>query len=379
MLIAMMNEQLINATELTRDMIIKDQLICPCCKERVIFKHGKYRIPHFSHKTNSICRHFSENESQAHLTGKLVFQKQLEQMGIKTVLEYNLPDIEQRADVFLPDEQAILEYQCSPISYADIARRTVNYKKLGIDVLWILGDRHLNAAKRLDGVAKFARFHTKLGFYIVFYSASNRQFRLDFQIREVSGKLTSQVRLFTDLKELKKFVGRVKQDAAICSERRSRLLMLNQIKRIQRGVVMQNSTYLDMITACYRQGKIFVGCPIVCHGKSGDGLPIFRRCGLCWRVWIVLQLFSGEYDEVSNQQLNWLFKQSVQLFGQQFAQVDDYVRLFQMAFTSFIFSLRANGYLRHTINGVKIIQSPTWFDSYDQKRQYIMTEKPVVC
>lgn len=379
MLIAMMNEELIIATELTRTTIVKEKLICPCCKEGVVFKHGKYRIPHFSHKSNTICAHFSENESQAHLAGKLAFQTQLEQMGKAAILEYNLPDIQQRADVFLPDEQTILEYQCSPISYGDITRRTANYKQLGIDVLWILGDRHLNAAKRLDGVAKFARFHVQLGFYIVFYSSSNRQFRIDFQIKEVSGKLTSEVRIFYNLTDLKQFMQHPKQAVSTCSDQRNQQLLLKQLKRIQRSIVMENPTYLDMVTACYQQGKVFVGCPLVCHGKSGEGLPIFRRTALCWRVWIVLQLFSGESGEVSNQQLNGLFKQSVQLFGQQFAQVDDYVRFFQMAFTSFIFSLRANGFLRHTIGGVKIIQSPKWFDSYDQKRQYIMTEKPVVC
>ncbi|GAD17389.1 competence CoiA family protein [Lentilactobacillus otakiensis DSM 19908 = JCM 15040] len=375
----MKDNQLINAAELKKVQISKYDLTCPCCHELVIFKHGQYRIPHFSHKTNAICSSFSENESQAHLEGKLAFKHGLEAMGQVAVLEYNLPEIQQRADVYLPNQNLILEYQCSPISFAEMSRRTTNYKQLGIDVLWILGDRHLTAAKRLDGVAKFARFEAKLGFYIIYYSAKNQQFRIDFQIREIAGKLTSSVRLFETLSELQRFVGQPPRQTSNCSNQRAKVLLLNQLKRIQRSIVMKNTTYLDMVTACYQQGKVFVGCPIVCHGKSGEGLPIFRRSALCWRVWIVLQLFSGGSGEVSNQQLNQLFKQSVQLFGQQFAQVDDYVRFFQMEFTSFIFSLRATGYLRHTISGVQIIKQPIWFASYDQKRQYIMTAKPVVC
>ncbi len=379
MLIAMMNDQLINAGELTDKSIIDKALVCPCCHEQVIFKNGKYRIPHFSHKRSSLCSHFSENESQAHLTGKLALQRQLEEIGEPAVLEYNLPAIEQRADVFLTSKKTILEYQCSPISYQDMARRTANYRQLGMDVLWILGDRHLNAAKRLDSVAKFARFHSQLGFFIVFYSAKNNQFRIDFHIKEVCGKLTSDVRVFHHLRDLKNFIQSSTQETAGYSTQYVQKMILNQVNRIQRSVVMGNETYLDMVTVCYQRRKVFVGCPLVCHGKFDGELPIFRRTGLCWRVWIVLQLFSGEDDEISNQELNWLFKQSVQLFGQQFAQVDDYVRFFQMAFTGFIFSLRANGYLRHTIAGVKIIQSPKWFESYDEKRQYIMTEKPMVC
>lgn len=108
-------------------------------------------------------------------------------------------------------------------------------------------------------------------------------------------------------------------------------------------------------------------------------MPIFKRTILCWRVWVVLQLFSASSTEVSNQRLNQIFVESVQQFGQQFAQVDDYVRFFQMEFKSFIFSLRANGYLRHTISGIRIVQSPTWFESYDQKRRIMMTMRPEVC
>lgn len=114
-------------------------------------------------------------------------------MGQAAVLEYHLPTIEQRADVLLPDQQLILEYQCSPISYSDISRRTSNYKSLGYDVLWILGDRHLNAVNRLDGVAKFARFQPRLGFFIVYYSADRRQLKLHYHIQEVAGKVVSSV------------------------------------------------------------------------------------------------------------------------------------------------------------------------------------------
>lgn len=379
MLIAMKDNQLINAEDLNKAQIPKINLTCPCCHELVIFKHGRYRIPHFSHKTNTVCSSFSENESQTHLEGKLTFKRQLEGMGQAAILEYNLPEIKQRADVFLPNQNMILEYQCSPISFPEISRRTENYRQLGIDALWILGDRHLTAAKRLDSVAKFARFEANLGFYIICYSAKNQQFRIDFHIREVAGKLSSSVRLFTNLAELKRFVTQVPQTAHTSSNQRANVLLLNQLKRIQHSIVMKNATYRDMVTACYQQEKVFVGCPLICHIKSGEGLPIFRRTALCWRVWVVLQLFSDGDGQVSNQQLNWIFKRSVQLFGQQFAQVDDYVRFFQMEFTSFIFNLRANGYLRHTISGIQIIKEPTWFASYDQKRQYIMTAKPLVC
>lgn len=380
MLIAMADSQLVNATELIRQKTIPKQLVCPCCQQPVIYKHGDRRIAHFSHKSNAICAGFSEGESQAHLKGKLAFKQQLEKMGHAAVLEYHLPTIEQRADVLLPDQQLILEYQCSPISYSDISRRTSNYKSLGYDVLWILGDRHLNAVNRLDGVAKFARFQPRLGFFIVYYSADRRQLKLHYHIQEVAGKVVSSVQFFKSLSDLKRFMdAHETPKQPVSSPFQARQSMLNQLQRIHRSNVLQNPTYRDMVTACYEQGKLFIGCPLICHGKWGEGMPIFKRTILCWRVWVVLQLFSASPAEISNQRLNQIFVESVQQFGQQFAQVDDYVRFFQMEFKSFIFSLRANGYLRHTISGIRIVQSPTWFESYDQKRRIMMTMRPEVC
>ena len=379
MLIAMIENQLVNAAEFKAQRKLCKQLVCPGCRQTVIFKHGKSRIPHFSHKSNAICSGFSENESQAHLQGKLTFQQQLKAMSKAAVLEHYLPEIEQRADVYLPSQKLTLEYQCSPISFSELSRRTTNYKSLGIEVVWILGDRHLNATKRLDGIAKFARFNTQLGFYMIFYSAKNRQFRLDFQIQEIAGKITSHLRLFDTLAELKRFIDHLPSADQSYSIRISNDAILYQLNRIQRSIVLKNPTHLDMVTRCYQRGRVFVGCPLICHGKDGSRWPIFRRTALCWRVWIVFQLFTGHNQEVSNQELNQVFKQSVQLFGQQFAQVDDYVRFFQMAFTGFIFCLRAEGYLRHTAAGVQIIKQPAWFADYDEKRHYIMTAKPEVC
>ncbi len=37
---------------------------------------------------------------------------------------------------------------------------------------------------------------------------------------------------------------------------------------------MGNETYLDMVTVCYQRRKVFVGCPLVCHGKFDGELPI---------------------------------------------------------------------------------------------------------
>lgn len=372
MIVAMSHNQLVSATSVGNHD--QDDFVCPCCRQPVIYKHGQYRIPHFSHKSKVDCIGFSENESQTHLKGKLMFKQQVEAMGHPVEIEATMMSIEQRADVFLPDDQLVLEYQCSPISFSEIARRTRNYRSLGYDVIWILGDRRRTGILRSEAVAKFARFHPQLGFYIIFYSVANNQFWLYFQLRELAGKIVSQARNFSTLAAILKFVKGYKQPATTAiSLNKNRTSLLNQLKRIQQSIVLKNATYRDMVTRCYESGRIFVGCPMICHSKQGMGVPLFKRTILCWKVWLVLQLFESGQSDASNDQLNDLFVQSVKLFGRQMAQVDNYVRFFQIEFTNFIIALRTQGYVRHTIDGIKIVRQPEWFSGYDQKRRSIMT------
>ncbi|EHO52744.1 competence protein CoiA family protein, partial [Lentilactobacillus kisonensis] len=316
--------------------------------------------------------HFSENESQSHLKGKLTFQRQLTAIGCHVEIEVTMAAIEQRADVFLPDDRVVLEYQCSPISFTEIHRRTVNYHQLDNDVIWILGDYHRAKALRSEMVAKFAKFQAQLGFYIIFYSAVNDQFWLFYQLKEVAGKIERQTRQFETLPKVLDFMKHYRQPTTK-SQIQNKVSLLNQLRRIQQSNVLRNNTYRDMVAACYQSGKLFVGCPMVCHDKWWIGTPVFKQSILCWKVWIVLELFERRRGNVSNQQLNQLFVESVNLFGRQMAQVDNYARFFQIEFTNFMIALRSSGYIRHTVAGIRIIRRPEWFASYDQKRAFILT------
>ncbi|MDH5105388.1 competence protein CoiA family protein [Lentilactobacillus diolivorans] len=374
MLIAMSEGQLVQATKISRTKATRLNFICPGCKQRVILKSGKYRIPHFSHQSKVACAGFSENESQTHLEGKLFFKQEVEAMGEQAILEFNMPVINQRADLFIAGKNIILEYQCSPISFESIQQRTANYRQLGKETFWILGDRHRKRLFTNEMIAKFARFHSRIGFYIIFYSAKNHQFWLHYQIHEVAGRLDSRVELFDHLGEVFKFI---KQFEYLTNGRRKKsknqILMLNQLKRIQQSNTRRNRAYLDMVTMCYIQGRRFVGCPMICHNKQAEGRPIFKKSILCWKVWVILAIFERQNSQISNQQLNQIFKESVQKYGYEMAQVQNYVRFFQMEFTSFILSLRSAGYIIHTVSGIKIINFPRWFETYDQKKNYIMT------
>lgn len=119
----------------------KTDYYCCLCKERVIFKKGQIKIPHFSHVHNSTCSVYSEGETWEHLKGKSDLYDWLEKLGYNPELEVYIAEINQRADILLNWKAQLyaIEYQCSPISEREVIMRTQGYQSLGIKPIWIAG------------------------------------------------------------------------------------------------------------------------------------------------------------------------------------------------------------------------------------------------
>ena len=114
---------------------------CPSCKSKVILKKGQIRIPHFSHQSTVECQSFSEGETEEHLLGKELLYKYFQENKIKVEMEWYLPELKQRPDLYLPDQKIAVEFQCSPISYEKLKERSTGYQTMGIDVIWIVGKK----------------------------------------------------------------------------------------------------------------------------------------------------------------------------------------------------------------------------------------------
>lgn len=99
---------------------------CPECKEKVIMKIGKKKIPHFSHKKGSKCPERYERESEYHMSGKVLLFQWLKKKGLNPILEPFYPEISQRPDIGVHYEGVhyALEYQCSSISEELFIKRT---------------------------------------------------------------------------------------------------------------------------------------------------------------------------------------------------------------------------------------------------------------
>ena len=108
----------------------KQKFYCPICHDIMIMKAGEVRIPHFAHKKYSACSSaVTENETVQHLQGKKDLYTFFQKNKLDTKLEYYIPHINQRPDVFITNQgkHYAIEFQCSPISPALVEKRTNNY------------------------------------------------------------------------------------------------------------------------------------------------------------------------------------------------------------------------------------------------------------
>ena len=112
---------------------------CPVCRKRVIYKGGSKRIPHFAHQREESCPGSDEPESLIHLEGKNLLYEWTAQWAEESMLEKFYHSISQRTDIEACTEgkSFAVEYQCSPISASRLLARTLGYKKIEIEPIWI--------------------------------------------------------------------------------------------------------------------------------------------------------------------------------------------------------------------------------------------------
>lgn len=116
---------------------IEAPFLCPECGENLVVHKGQIKIHHFAHRPGYNCRRVS-GESYEHLMAKQAIFESLVNYPFVTDLE-----LEKNFDCSVADVYAkiygapvAIEIQKSYLSIEDVRRRTSNYHKLGIAVLW---------------------------------------------------------------------------------------------------------------------------------------------------------------------------------------------------------------------------------------------------
>jgi len=164
------------------DLKKEENYFCPICKKGVQLKFGSYTRPHFAHSTK--CLTSSTGETQEHQSLKETIFYWLKQDRSNYIeLEAYLSEIEQRPDI-LVNKFIALEIQCSYLSIQRLVERCLAYKKIGITVIWLCGEKlHLNS--KLSSLNRaFMKYTENAGFYYWELDHQKQLIRLIFNIEE---------------------------------------------------------------------------------------------------------------------------------------------------------------------------------------------------
>lgn len=133
--------------------VTKNTFLCPYCNESLIFVDGEKVIKHFRHKVESSCE--PEPETESHLQMKKFIQEKFNLTNEE--IEYTkLLHLGFKPDGFIEEQKIALEVQHSLISEEEFLRRTENYSKNGIYVLWIFDKYSLLGEENISRLLKKA-------------------------------------------------------------------------------------------------------------------------------------------------------------------------------------------------------------------------------
>ena len=169
-------------------------------------------------------------------------------------MEYPIPELKQIADILI-NKRLALEVQCSPISCELLRERSNGYRSLGIQVLWLLGEK-LWLKERLTKLQRdFLYFSNNMGFYLWELDYKKRVLRLKYLLhQDLKGKLHYQVKEFpygkgnlleilrTPYQQQKLTTFSIEQDANIC-------------RYIQKQLYYQNPYWMKQQAQAYLRGE----------------------------------------------------------------------------------------------------------------------------
>ncbi|WP_283678902.1 competence protein CoiA family protein [Lentilactobacillus sp. Marseille-Q4993] len=362
MLIAQKGGQLINAA----DVDGSGEFYCPECGKPVRYNRGNKKAAYFSHIANLSTMNL-ENESDQHYAGKMRIAAAFSEIGRAAETERVFSTTGQRADIYIPGNHLVIEYQCSEVSQESVDQRSGDYRGENLSVIWILGDPYLVKKLCKSVVAKFARYKPNLGMYLIYYSDRSDRFVVRHNIQEFAGNLCWQTATFGELEKLIRFCDRF-ESARTALPERSHWLIRKQAEQLYRNVVMKNQTYLGLINLCYAHHLNLMGCPIICHSPARYNLPLYRHTELSNRVRVLINLIDSDSQVTTNLALDELVKEIIAEDGFHFSQIKNYQMLYRLNLQEFITDLRDFGFLKYTIDGIKLECSPKWFRSFDEKR-----------
>lgn len=154
MQIALLNNEIIYADEALIKYGKKENYICPCCNEKVLFKSGSIKVPHFAHMKDSECSYsdYNNDMSEWHRWCQSLFPKEYREIIITKTNRELFPEDFDEFDEDANDTEThiadicyknyVIEFQHSPMSSEVFDERTTFYLRAGYKLIWVFDWNH---------------------------------------------------------------------------------------------------------------------------------------------------------------------------------------------------------------------------------------------
>lgn len=328
---------------------------CPVCYSPVRLRKGSIKIRHFSHINKLDCE-TSEPESYLHLKGKKNLFFQLSKIFLETKIEYYLPSIKQRPDIYC--DRFIIEYQCSPIKNQMLSSRVDGYRKLNIKNLWILGINYYKKNNVRNSTLKFLKFNYNYGFYLLFYDASNSTFIMQYHINQDDLYYYFTEKTFKDFQEFLFYVNYRNQ--FIENKKTKNVLQVSEV--IIRELKNKNDYWLKLNDFCYRNHKVLLGTPLICHDFNHI-IPILGKYKLEFCILTISTI--EEYAKVSYEFLYDRIKKSLLQYF--FMPMVNLNILLHEVLQNFLFLLEESKFIEIKEAEIILTKCFYWYDDYFEK------------
>lgn len=283
MLIAQTRQQIyINSLDYSRTQLKKwrqQVFYCPVCHEQVTLKIGTTIQPHFAHLAHSKCTVTTEGETAEHLAGKALLGEFCRHWQVNFEYEVYLPSIKQRPDLLVSTgvRHIAIEFQCSPLSIERLRERTSGYRRIGYEVVWILGQRYQRQHWTASNHA-FLQYSRQWGWY---------QWQLDVSQHKLW--LLHHIVHYGYPQQVGYQRCSVEQIKSLYKTQHQQLTptkLLAEAQQLYRCLVQSAPELLSLQQSCYLAGHHLAGAPLCCHQAST--LPINQQASILLAVRLLL-------------------------------------------------------------------------------------------
>lgn len=323
------NDELIHISKVSANT----EYHCPTCHNKLVIKRSRAGKMFFAHQRNSANLH---GETIEHQEGKRQIFEWAHSNGWHPRLELYLSEIDQRPDVLITvnNQRIAIEFQCSPLTLAQIEKRNNGYQSQNIKVYWFLGKRYRRKLHPMK-VAQFTQMYQgKLG--ILFWDINHRNLRFQESFRLLKHPAPK--------------------------------MLINQTKRL-----IGQRANKQLMNDVYQHGKILSCCPLYVHYQNIMG-PFLKEGITEWRIRSLIGLQRFALHQGYSKQEWWTYL--VQL-GQWNSfpclEKDLRIQLQEQIIEEWIQIMLRVQVIQSDGENIILQKSPKWFGSPDEKIAFIQS------